>query len=61
VLISIYKDRFVEKGYEKKFHDKVYIIDRISNTNPYMYYLKSESGEPLEGGFYDRELSRIYI
>lgn len=60
VLISVVKGEYL-KGYEKKFQDKVYVVDKISNTNPYMYYLKDLSGEPLDGGFYDRELSRIYI
>ena len=61
VLISVNKLGQYLKGYEKKFKDEVYVVDRISNTNPYMYYVKDLSGEPLEGGFYDRELSRIFI
>ena len=61
VLISIYKNKFVEKGYDKKFHDQVYTVDRISNSNPRMYYLKDSQGNPLGGGWYDRELSRIYL
>ena len=61
VLISIYKNKFVEKGYDKKFHDQVYTVERISDTNPRMYYLKSDDGETLGGGFYSRELSKIYI
>ena len=61
VLISIYKNKFVEKGYDKKFHDQVYTVERISDTNPRMYYLKSDDGQTLGGGFYSRELSRIYI
>ena len=61
VLISIYKNKFVEKGYDKKFHDEVYQVYRISDSNPYMYYLKDLKGKILEGGFYFQELSRIYV
>ena len=58
VLISIDKKAFV-KGYAKKFHPEVFIIDRISNSNPRMYYLKDQDGEKLEGGFYFQELSHV--
>ena len=61
VLISIFKSKFVEKGYDQKFHDEVFVVDRISNSNPYMYYLKDKKGKPLGGGFYFQELSRIYV
>ena len=61
VLISIYKSKFVEKGYDKRYHDEIFKVDRISNSNPYMYYLKDLKGKPLEGGFYYQELSRIYV
>lgn len=58
VLISTYKNNF-EKGYFKKFQSERFIIDKIANSNPRMYYLKDESGEPVYGGFYEPELSRI--
>jgi len=61
VLISIYKNKHFEKGYDVKFHDEVFQIERISNSYPYMYYLKDLKGKPLEGGFYAQELSRIYV
>lgn len=61
VLISIVKSKFVEKGYDVKYHDEVYEIYRISDTNPYMYYIKDLKGKTLKGGFYYQELSRIYV
>jgi len=59
VLISIYKNKLVEKGYDKKYHDEIFKIVRISDTNPRMYYIQDKNGENIQGGFYERELSKI--
>ena len=61
VLISIFKNKMVEKGYDKKFHDEVFTVDRISDTNPRMYFLTDSSGKKVGGGWYRRELSRIFV
>ena len=60
VYVSILKNK-MEKGYERKFKDKVYYVDRITNTNPRMYHLRDDQGRPLPGAFYPKELSRIRL
>lgn len=61
VHISVYKNKFVEKGYDVTFHPEVFTIVRISDSNPRMYYIRDDKGETLQGGFYREELSKIYI
>ena len=55
VRISRIKEKF-EKGYEPNFTYEVFKIAKVKETNPVTYSLVDYNGEPIEGGFYDKNL-----
>ena len=61
VRISKQKKTF-EKSYYQNYTDEIFFILHVSKTNrPVTYRLTDSSGETIEGIFYRRELSPVYI
>ena len=57
VRISRYKNIFA-KGYAPNWSRKIFIVDKINYTVPYMYNLKDLNDEELIGSFYDKQLQK---
>ena len=57
VRISKLKNIFA-KGYAPNWSSEIFIVDKINDTVPYMYYLKDLNDEKILGSFYDRELQK---
>lgn len=57
VRISKYKNVF-EKGYTPNWTTEIFKIKSIKNTYPATYILEDYQGNPIQGGFYDEELSK---
>ncbi|XP_011859456.1 PREDICTED: uncharacterized protein LOC105556950 [Vollenhovia emeryi] len=58
VRVSKFKTIF-EKGYTPNWITEVFRIAKVQLTNPVTYLLKDYRGEPIAGGFYEHELSRV--
>lgn len=57
VRISKYRELF-SKGYTPNWSNEIFTIDKIQLTNPTTYLLKDETGDSMQGGFYEQELQR---
>lgn len=57
VRISKYKHVF-EKGYTPNWTTETFKIKTIQPTTPVTYLLEDYEGHPIEGGFYEMELSK---
>jgi hypothetical protein len=57
VRISRLKATF-EKGYLPNWSEELFIVDKVQNTVPVTYKLKSLLDEEIEGGFYEKELQK---
>lgn len=55
VRISKYKHIF-EKGYTPKWTTELFKVKKIKVTNPVTYLLEDMRGQPIMGGFYEKEL-----
>ena len=53
--ISKYKHIF-NKGYQPSWTTEVFTIHEVRETKPVTHLLKDESGQLIEGGFYQEEL-----
>ncbi|XP_015123245.1 uncharacterized protein LOC107045463 [Diachasma alloeum] len=58
VRISKYKNIF-EKGYTPNWTTEIFTIDEVVNTDPVTYKLRDYEGKPIEGGFYQEELTKV--
>ncbi|XP_015119441.1 uncharacterized protein LOC107042770 [Diachasma alloeum] len=58
VRISKYKNVF-EKGYTPNWTTEIFTISHVVNTNPVIYKLVDYEEKPVEGGFYQEELTRV--
>lgn len=58
VRISKYKHVF-EKGYTPNWTTEIFTISEIKNTIPLTYKLMDYQEQPIEGGFYMEELSKV--
>jgi hypothetical protein len=58
VRISKYKNVF-EKGYTPNWTTEIFTVTAVKNTNPPTYKLTDYQHNPIEGGFYEEELSRV--
>ncbi|XP_044588800.1 uncharacterized protein LOC123267981 [Cotesia glomerata] len=58
VRITKYKHIF-EKGYTPNWTTKIFTITQVKNTNPTTYKLIDYQNQPIEGGFYEEELSKV--
>ena len=58
VRISKYKNIF-EKGYEANFTEEIFKIVKLFRGDPNMYELDDHEGEPINGKFYESELSAV--
>lgn len=60
VRVSTRKTAF-EKGYEAGWTPEVFVVVRISHTQPITYGLNDLRGEPIEGSFYAEEMQKTNI
>ncbi|XP_011859444.1 PREDICTED: uncharacterized protein LOC105556941 [Vollenhovia emeryi] len=58
VRVSKFKTIF-EKGYTPNWTTEIFRIAKVQQTNPVTYLLKDYRGQPIAGGFYEHELSRV--
>lgn len=58
VRISKYKHVF-EKGYTPNWTTEIFTIRTVQRTNPVTYKLADYQDQPIEGGFYREELSKV--
>ena len=48
-----------KKGYKQSFTDEIFTIIKISTFNPPTYNLRDESGDTINGKFYEPELVKV--
>lgn len=58
VRISKHKHVF-EKGYTPNWTTEIFKIRKIQNTHPITYLLEDYKGNPIQGGFYELEISGV--
>ncbi|XP_044017387.1 uncharacterized protein LOC122858498 [Aphidius gifuensis] len=58
VRISEYKNVF-EKGYTPNVTTEIFTIKEVRNTDPVTYKLIDYEDHPIEGGFYEEELTKV--
>lgn len=58
VRVSKYKHIF-EKGYTPNWTTEIFTIKTAKNTNPPTYKLVDYQDQPIDGGFYEEELSKV--
>ena len=58
VRISKYKHVF-EKGYTPNWTTEIFTISEVKNTDPVTYKLIDYQNQPIEGGFYQEELTKV--
>ncbi|XP_024943870.1 uncharacterized protein LOC112494811 [Cephus cinctus] len=58
VRISKFKHIF-EKGYTPNWTTEIFTISQVENTHLVTYKLKDYQDHPIEGGFYEQELTRV--
>ncbi|XP_044005885.1 uncharacterized protein LOC122850894 [Aphidius gifuensis] len=58
VRISKYKTVF-EKGYTPNFTTEIFTIKEVKYTDPVTYKLIDYKNNPIEGGFYEEELTKV--
>ena len=58
VRVSKYKHAF-EKGFTPNFTAESFVVDAVKPTKPITYRLKDYQGNPIQGGFYQEELTSV--
>jgi len=58
VHVSKYKHAF-EKGFTPNFTAETFVLDAVEPTHPITYRLKDYQGQPIQGGFYQEELTSV--
>nr|ACE75265.1 integrase core domain-containing protein [Glyptapanteles flavicoxis] len=58
VRVSKYKNVF-EKGYTPNWTTEIFTIKTVQNTSPTTYKLVDYQNQPIQGGFYEEELSKV--
>jgi len=58
VRVSKYKHLF-EKGFTPNFTAESFVVTAVKPTNPVTYRLKDYQGQPIQGGFYQEELTSV--
>jgi len=58
VRVSKYKHVF-EKGFTPNFTAESFVVDAVKPTNSITYRLKDCQGQPIQGGFYQEELTSV--
>ena len=57
VRISKYKNIFA-KGYTPNWSEEVFVVGKIKNTVPWIYFINNLNGELIAGTFYEKELQK---
>ena len=60
IRISKYKNIFA-KGYNPNWSEEVFVVGKIKNTVPWTYVINDLNGEPIAGGFYEKELQNTSL
>jgi len=58
IRVSKYKHAF-EKGFTPNFPAESFFVDAVKPTKPITYGLKDYQGKPIQGGFYQEELTTV--
>lgn len=58
VRVSKIKEAF-EKGYTPNWSTEIFTIAKVCKTKPITYHLKDYKDQPVQGGFYEEELSKV--
>ncbi|XP_015120053.1 uncharacterized protein LOC107043200 [Diachasma alloeum] len=58
VRVSKYKNIF-EKGYTRNWTTEIFTISEVVNINPVTFKLIDYEDQPIEGGFYQEELTKV--
>ena len=48
-----------EKGYTLNWSTEIFTVVRVAKTNSVTYHLKDYRNEPIAGGFYEQEISKV--
>ena len=57
VRISKYKNIF-DKGYTQNWSEEVFRVTKIKSTVPWTFVISDLNGEPITGGFYEKEFQK---
>ena len=57
VRISKYKNIFA-KGYMPNWSEEVFVVSKIKNTVPWIYFIHNLNGEEITGTLYEKELQK---
>ena len=57
VRISKYKNIFA-KGYTPNWSEEIFVIKKVRNTVPWIYFISALKGEEIVGTFYEKELQK---
>ena len=60
IRISKYKNIFA-KGYNPNWSEEAFVVGKIKNTVPWTYVINDLNGEPIAGGFYEKELQNTSL
>ena len=60
IRISKYKNIFA-KGYNPNWSEEVFVVGKIKNTVLWTYVINDLNGEPIAGGFYEKELQNTSL
>ena len=55
--ISKYKNIFA-KGYTPNWSEEIFVIKKVRNTVPWIYFISALKGEEIVGTFYEKELQK---
>ncbi|XP_043464235.1 uncharacterized protein LOC122499789 [Leptopilina heterotoma] len=58
VRVSKFKNIF-EKGYTPNWTTEIFTVDKVKSTKPVTYKLLDYQNQPIEGGFYEKELLKV--
>ncbi|XP_043476413.1 uncharacterized protein LOC122507653 [Leptopilina heterotoma] len=58
--VRISKNKHIsEKGYTPNWTTEIFTISQVKSTKPVTYKLKDYQDQPIEGGFYEEEISKV--
>ena len=59
-FVRVSKSKHVfAKGYTPNWSTEIFTVVRVAKTNPVTYHLKDYRNEPIAGGFYEQEISKV--
>ena len=59
IKFKVGEKHIFEKGYTPNWTTEIFTISEVKNTDPVTYKLVDYQGHPIEGGFYQEELTKV--